>query len=70
MGGVFKALLDGHGTVKVDGWAYIVEMKEQGVALRFYETASYEMVRCVILLEYGMKQSGCTFRSVDAASLT
>ena len=65
----YKALVDGPIEARVNGWAYWVETEEQESALRSFETAKYEIVRCVVLLEDGTKQPGCTFRFTDAAAL-
>ena len=67
--GKYKALVDGPIEAKVNGWAYWVETEEQESALRSFETAKYEIVRCVILLEDGTKQPGCTFRFAGATAL-
>ena len=67
--GKYKALVNGPIEARVNGWAYWVETEEQESALRSFETAKYEVVRCVILLEDGTKQPGCTFRFTDAAAL-
>jgi len=65
----YKALVDGPSEAKVNGWAYCVETEEHESALRSFETAKYEVVRCVIILEDGIEQPGCTFRFTDAAAL-
>ena len=69
-GGTFKALINGPETAKVDGWAYCVKGPEHEEALRFYETAEYEVVRCRILLQNGTVQKGCTFRFANASITT
>lgn len=66
----YKALVDGPSEAKVNGWAYWVDTEEQELALRSFETAKYEVVRCIIVLEGGAQQPGCTFRFIDAATLT
>lgn len=67
--GKYKALVDGPPAALVDGWLYTVNTEEQESALRLYETANYEVVRCVVACDDGIKRPGCTFRFIDAAAL-
>ena len=64
--GKYRALTDGARDSKVSGWAYQVSSWEHEDALRSYETAAYEVVRCRILMQdEGSVVEGCTFRFVD-----
>ena len=71
-GGKYKVLVDGPSSALVDGWAYKVTSKVHEEALLFYETSTYEVVRCTILMrdkdELGVK--GCTFRFIDSSALS
>jgi hypothetical protein len=59
--GKYRALCDGPQENKVDGCAFLVISREQEDALRFYETDSYEVVRCRITLRE-TAVDGLTFR--------
>ena len=60
--GKYNALVNGDG--KIEGDAYMVRCKDHEDALRKYETAAYEVVRCEIELDDGVVVKGCTFRFV------
>jgi hypothetical protein len=62
-GGKYQTLVDGPESARVQGSAFRVMTKEHEVALRYYETDNYEVVRCVIEFE-GRTVQGCTFRFV------
>lgn len=62
-GGKYKAMVDEPGG-QVDGWAYLVKTEEDEQALRVYETANYEVVRCLIKIENGQEVRGLTFRYI------
>lgn len=59
--GLYKALINGAETGVVHGSAYLVTSEEGEDALRYYETAAYEVVRCSIIIESRTVQ-GLTFR--------
>ncbi|KAH4921707.1 hypothetical protein HBI18_181880 [Parastagonospora nodorum] len=61
-GGKYRALVDGSEEDVVEGAMYIVTDKAEEDALRHYEGASYEVVRCEIHTESGEKKQGLTFR--------
>ena len=61
--GKCNALVDG--SERIYGWAYQVASEEHEDALRKYETAAYEVVRCEIEMEGNdLMTQGCTFRFV------
>lgn len=62
-------MVDGPLAVSVTRKTYLVESVEHEEVLRAYETANYEVVRCVIEMEGGLTVQGCTFRFVDAEAL-
>lgn len=65
-GGKYKALKNGPPTATVNGWAYIVTSEEDEEQLRYFETDSYEVVRCDILrADTGETIRGLTFRFCD-----
>ncbi|KAL9093521.1 MAG: hypothetical protein Q9165_003916 [Trypethelium subeluteriae] len=67
--GKYKTVVDGPG--KIQGWAYQVQTKDHEDALRRYETAHYEVVRCKIDIDILGDNGvcGCTFRFVDESAL-
>ncbi|KAL9614575.1 MAG: hypothetical protein Q9167_000944 [Letrouitia subvulpina] len=69
--GKYKALIDGPSNSIIQGWAYEVQTAEHEEALRFYETAKYEVVRCSIELP-DRKDAvvGLTFRFFDPSQLS
>lgn len=69
--GKYKALIDGPNDSRVQGWAYKVQTAEHEEALRFYETARYEVVRCSILFpDRKDAVAGLTFRFLDPSQLS
>lgn len=61
--GKYRGLVDGGHGDKVDGIMYIVKSREEEEALRIYETAKYEVVRCSVQLKAESKtRNGLTFR--------
>ena len=60
-GGKYNALVNGDGMVLVS--AFVVESRDQEDALRVYETDRYEVVRCDIVMDFGVEQA-LTFRFV------
>ena len=61
MWGIYPALVPSPGST-VRGMVYEVETWEQVERLRRYETGAYEMWRCVIEVERGMRiEEGWTF---------
>lgn len=63
-GGKYKALVDEPTGGFVYGWAYLVKNAADEQALRVYDTANYEVVRCLIRFEDGPDIYGLTFRFV------
>ncbi len=63
--GKYRSLVDGGYGDEVDGMVYLVKSREEEEALRIYETAKYEVVRCAIYFK-GEAQShmGLTFRLI------
>lgn len=59
--GKYNAMVDGPPDQAVDGWAYQVQGEEKESILRYHETGNYEVVRCDIWIERGVKK-GLTFR--------
>ncbi|KAG4438533.1 hypothetical protein IFR05_006007 [Cadophora sp. M221] len=62
--GKYNALVDGPESSRIDGWAYQVTSEEHEDALRKYETAAYEVVKCEIEMNDNTVQ-GSTFRFAD-----
>lgn len=61
----YRGLVNGGPDSKVDGVAYWVRSREEEEALKIYETARYEVVRCAIYLQSAAKpSSGLTFRLI------
>ncbi|KAI9052697.1 hypothetical protein LZ554_002974 [Drepanopeziza brunnea f. sp. 'monogermtubi'] len=61
--GKYNALVDGPEGNRINGWAYHVASEEHEDALRKYETAAYEAVKCEIEMGDGTSRvQGCTFR--------
>lgn len=59
----YRGLVDSGPDDKVDGMVYLVRSREGEEALRIYETAKYEVVRCMIHLPSEPKSHmGLTFR--------
>ena len=50
-GGKYRALVDSHATIPINGWAFQVVSREYEDALRLYETEAYEVVRCSITMK-------------------
>jgi hypothetical protein len=61
--GKYFALVDGPQTNRIEGLAYGVMSEDHEDALRKYETAAYEVVRCRIEMR-GRVVQGCIFRFV------
>lgn len=59
--GKYNALVDGEESSRITGSAYQVTCEEHEDALRKYETAAYEVVKCEIEMD-GKTVQGCTFR--------
>jgi hypothetical protein len=59
--GKYNALVDGPESSRINGWAYQVRSEEHEDALRKYETAAYEVVKCEIEMD-GNTIQGCIFR--------
>lgn len=62
---VYRALVNGAPEDVVDGHVFVVHDERQEVALRAYETARYEVVRCTIRDQRGEEFEGLTFRFVN-----
>ncbi|TQV96414.1 hypothetical protein V2A60_003183 [Cordyceps javanica] len=59
----YKGLVDGDEDDEVEGKVYWVKCREDEEALRIYETAKYEVVRCIVHLQSEAKTCmGLTFR--------
>jgi len=68
-GGKYRALFDGGKYNVVEGVMYVVKDKGEEDALRHYEGARYEVVRCNISTENGETKQGLTFRWCGAEPL-
>ena len=68
-GHAYKALVDASPEHIVHGHVFEVQDENQEQALRSYETARYEVVRCAIHIEGGKVIQGLTFRFVDYGEL-
>lgn len=63
--GKYRGLVDGGHSDEVDGMMYMVKSREEEEALRIYETAKYEVVRCNIQQKAESKSRvGLTFRLI------
>ncbi|KAF2683302.1 hypothetical protein K458DRAFT_418934 [Lentithecium fluviatile CBS 122367] len=61
--GRYKALVNGSKDDKVQGFMYTIQDEEQEDALRRYETAKYEVVRCLMISLVDAREFvGLTFR--------
>ena len=66
--GKYKALVDGEPQDMVEGTAFLMQDEEQEDAVRVFETEAYEVVRCEIEMQCGVKVAGLTFRFAGDAS--
>jgi hypothetical protein len=68
-GSSYKALVNGLSDQVVNGHIFEVQSESQEMALRSYETARYEVVRCLVSTEDGKEVQALTFRFVDYGEL-
>ncbi|KAM3538422.1 hypothetical protein ARSEF1564_008650 [Beauveria bassiana] len=62
--GKYRGVVDGGPEDEVEGVVYWVKSRDEEEALRIYETAKYEVVRCSIHLASGEACMGLTFRLI------